>query len=128
MENDKYKTLYRVAVALAVVAMLLLVWVVGAVGIIGSSGNRANMLFFVPIVIGLVTALSVRLRPEGMAIAAYVTALALIVVAVVAILLGMTTPASGAAEILGLTGFYAVLFAASGMLFRRASLARASTE
>ncbi len=67
---------YLAAVALALVAGFLLVWINAAVGIIGSEDNPANLIYAgVLAVAGLGAALA-RLRPAGMARAMVAAAIA----------------------------------------------------
>lgn len=112
---------YRTAVALAVAAAFILIWVNGAVGIIGSEDEAANLMYFGVLGIGIIGALIARFRPHGMAHAMFATALAQALVAVIALIAGLGYPWSGPLEILGLTGFFVALFAGSALLFRKAA-------
>jgi len=58
---------YKLGVALAVLAALLLVWINGAVGVIGDEGNPANLLFAGVILPALVGSVLARFRARGMA-------------------------------------------------------------
>jgi hypothetical protein len=63
-----------------------------------------------------------RLRPRGMALALLATAIAQLLVAVIALIAGLQdTEGASVAEILGLNGMYAALFGLSAWLFRRAA-------
>jgi hypothetical protein len=118
---------YRAAVGLAVAAALLLTWINLAVGIIGSEDNPANLMYlFVPAVV-LIGAIIVRFRPRGMTRAMLAAAALLVLIPVVALLSGRLRfgPAEappGAWGVLALNGFFAVLFVASALLFRRAGV------
>ena len=112
---------YRAAVGIAVVTALLLVWVNLAVGIIGNEGNPANLMYVGALAAGLIVALIARFQPRGMVRASFVTALALMLVAGIALLCGLGSPESGPIEIAALNGFFAALFVASALLFRKAA-------
>ena len=116
---------YRAAVGIACAATLLLVWVNAAVGIIGNEGNPANLMYFGVIAVGIISAFIARLEPRGMARALFVTALAQMLVPVIALIIWPPQITSwGAAGVVGvfvLNAFFATLFAGSALLFRRAS-------
>jgi hypothetical protein len=112
---------YRAAVAVALAAALLLVWVTGAVGIIGSEDNNANLMYFGVLAVGIVGAIVARLRPHEMARALFATALAQASVAVIALIFGLGLPWSPPLEILALNGFFVGLFVGSALLFRYAA-------
>ena len=110
---------YRAAVGVALAAAFILVWANLAVGIIGSEDNPANRMYHGVLAVGLVGAIVARFRPRGMAHALVATALAQVVVALVALAagLGFTGPA---------TLFFAGLWLTSAWLFRKAARARDS--
>ena len=112
---------YKLAVAIAVVAALLLAWLSLGVGIIGRDGDPANRMYFGVIALGVVGAILTRFRPRGMALALTATALAQAAVGLFAIVGGLGRPYSGALELLLLNGFFVVLFGGSAWLFRRAA-------
>ncbi len=119
-------TTYRLAAGLAAGAGLFLIWSNLAVGLIGSEADPANLLYLgVLAVLAVGTALA-RLRPLGMAWAMFATAAALGLVAVIALAFGLGGRASGPVEIVGVNGFFLVLFAASGALFRGAEAREAA--
>jgi hypothetical protein len=112
---------YRAAVAVALAAALLLVWVTGAVGIIGSEDNNANLMYFGVLAVGIVGAIVARLRPHEMARALFATALAQALVAVIALIFGLGSGnPPGVLGILILNGFFVGLFVGSALLFRNA--------
>ena len=115
---------YRAAVAVALAAALLLVWVTGAVGIIGSEDNNANLMYFGVLAVGIIGAIVARLRPHEMARALFATALAQASVAVIALIFGLGLPWSPPVEILALNGFFVALFVGSALLFRHAARER----
>lgn len=110
-------TIYRLAIGLSIFTMLLLVWLSLGVGIIGADGDPANLMYFGILVIGLVGSVIVKLQPLGMARTLFVMALVQALMAVIASILGLGKPYSGAAEILLLNGFFVAMFGISGWLF-----------
>ncbi|MES2694450.1 MAG: hypothetical protein V4773_13325 [Verrucomicrobiota bacterium] len=116
-------TAYRLAVGVALVAVLLLVWINAAVGgILGD--DPANMMYFGVLLVGLVGALIARLEPHGMSRALFATAFAMVLVPAIALLIGTPAFANGAAAVFGLHAVFAALFAGSALFFRRASAHR----
>lgn len=101
---------YRAAVGLAVVASFLLIWINLAVGIIGDEDNLLNLMYGGVLAVALVGALVAHFRPAGMARAFVATAVAQVVVGVVALNAGYFT--------LVLEGFFAALWLISAALFR----------
>lgn len=112
-------TAYRVAVGVALAAAFVLLWANAAVGIIGSEDNPANLLAFGVIAVGAIGACIARFRPAGMARALLATALA-------QVLLGLIALLAGTANALAATGLFVALWLLSAWLFRRA--AQAQTE
>jgi hypothetical protein len=113
---------YRAAVGVAMAAALLLVWMNLAVGIIGNEENPANLMYVGVLVVGIIGTLVARFQPHGMARALFATALAQILVAVIALVTGLGS--SGPIwprDVLIATGFFAALWVGSSLLFRRAS-------
>ena len=116
------KTTYRYAVGLALFSALLLVWVNGAVGIIGSENNSINLWYFGVLGIGIIGALLSRFKSQGMSFAMFGMAFSIALIAGVALLRGAyQLPGSSVAEILGLNGFFIMLFVVSGLLFKHAA-------
>ena len=114
-------TPYRAAVAVALAAAFILIWINLAVGIIGTEDNPANLMYGGVLVVGIIGAVIARFRPDGMARALFAAALAQAVVAAIALIAGMQSPVSPAIEILGLNGFFAALWLGSAWLFRTAA-------
>lgn len=111
-------TPYRVALAIALATALFLVLGIGALGVIGAEGDRADMMFLGVLAIGIGGAIVARLRPQGMVWTMAATATATMAVGVIALVLGKhEAEHSSVAEILGLTGMYAALFATSAWRF-----------
>lgn len=121
-------TAYRVAIGLALLATFLLVWVNGAVGIIGSENNDANLMYGGVLVVAFVGAVLARFHPQGMARAMFATALALVIVAMIAVVAGLGEPWSNSQEIILLNGFFIALFVGSGFLFREAATGAVEQE
>jgi hypothetical protein len=117
--------MYRLALAVALVAAALLVWLSIGVGIIGKDGDPANVMYFGVLAVGVVGALVARFRPRGMARALVATALAQATVAAIALVAGLGRPWSGPLELMLLNGFFVAAFLGSAYLFQRA--ARRST-
>ncbi len=115
---------YRFAIAVALVAALMLVWLSLGVGIIGRDGDPANFMYLGVLAIGLFGAALSRLRPHGMSLTLFAMALAQALVAVIALTARLGLPWSGPAEIIALNAFFVALFVGAGYLFRRASLPR----
>ncbi len=120
---------YRTAVGIAIGTAFVLVWVNGAVGIIGNESNDANMMYFGVLGVGIIGALIARFKPLGMARVLYATALAQVLVAVIALIAGFgSTGPIWPRDILVLTGFFATLWLISGWLFRKAARQQLTTS
>lgn len=111
-------TAYRAGIGVAIGAAFLLVWINAAVGI---TDSNADGMYIVVIAIGVVGALVARFRPDGMARAMLATAIATAAVGVIALTAGMIPTYNSAFEILGLNGFFVVLWVGSALLFREAA-------
>ena len=112
---------YKLAVGLALTGAFLLFWINGAVGIIGSEDNLANLMYVGVFVVGIIGAVIARFQPEGMARALFATALAQALVAAITLIAGLGLPASPPMEIIGINGFFVMLFVGSAALFRHAA-------
>ena len=116
------KTTYRYAVGLALFSALLLIWVNGAVGIIGSENNPINLSYFGVIAVGITGAVVARFKSKEMTLALFAMAFTMAMIAGIALLRGAyQLPGSSVIEILGVNGFFIMLFLVSGMLFKRAA-------
>ena len=80
-------TAYKIAVGVAVLTILILVWINLAVGIIGTEDNPANLLYLGVVTIGIVGALISRLGAKGMSNTLFVMALAQLLVPIIAMLI-----------------------------------------
>lgn len=114
----------RLAVAVALGAALLLVWLNLAVGLIGDETNPANLMYVGVLAIGVVGAIAARLEPSGMAIALSATALAQALVGAIAIAMSRGAADREITAIVILNGFFVALFIGSAWLFRRAAQGR----
>ncbi|SIN91881.1 hypothetical protein [Chitinophaga niabensis] len=112
---------YRFAVGLALAAVLLLVWMNAAVGgILGD--NPANMMYFGVLLVGCIGAAIAGLKPEGMSRALFATAFAMLIVPAIALIIGTPAFDNGVVAVFGLHAVFALLFAGSAMLFRKAAV------
>lgn len=118
-------TTYRVAVELAVVGSLMLIWFNGAAGIIGDGDNGSNLMYLVVLAIGFLSGIIVRFEPRGLTRVLFVMAVGIAFVPVAMFFLNRPeldkTP--GIIGVFTLNMFFAGLFVVAGLLFRRASLA-----
>ena len=106
---------------MAVVTALILIWGNLAVGLIGSEDNPANLMYGGVLTVGIIGAVLARLQPYGMARALFATALAQLLVTVIALIAGMYRyPGSSVTEIVNLNIFFVALWVGSALLFRRA--------
>ena len=116
---------YRAAVGVALVTAMLLVWINLAVGIIGSEDNPANKMYLGVLAILILGALIVRFQPQGMARVLFATALAQVVVLVIALIIWKPELTSTEAlldvlRVMGVNAFFVVMWVGSGLLFQRA--------
>ncbi|HEX8327070.1 MAG TPA: hypothetical protein VF629_05985 [Hymenobacter sp.] len=119
-------TVYRVAVGVAVLAGLLLVWANAAVGLVGSEDNPANLLYAGVLAVALMGAIVARFRPLGMSRAMFGAAIAYVLVTVVALFVWTPTGVGAEPSVprineLAANGAFAALWAFAGWLFQRAA-------
>ncbi len=121
---------YRAAIAVALAAAFILIWVNLAVGLIGDEGNPANLMYVGVLAVGIIGAIITRGQPPGMARTLSVMAFAQALVPVIALLFLKIAPISGPAGliILVLNIGFIILFVGSALLFRRASGPRRPAE
>ena len=104
---------------LAVATALVLTW---ANFVLAVDESLANFTYFGVVVVGLVGAAIARLRARGMALALVATAIAQVLVPLIALVFWKTSVAPGAAvPVIGLNGMFIVLFVISALLFRSAA-------
>jgi hypothetical protein len=108
---------YRAAVAIALAAGFILIWINLAVGVIGTENNPANLIYGGVLGIGIVGAVIARLQPYGMARAMMAAALAQTAVAMIAVIAGMGYPESPPLEIIGVNALFIGLWLLSAWLF-----------
>jgi hypothetical protein len=120
MASKSDNAAYRLAVGIAVVSALLLVWVNAAVGMIGDD-NPANVMYVGVIAVGIMGASNTRLQLHGMARTLCVMAMAQMVVPVMALILWKTDFAPGVVGVFALNGVFAALWLLSAWLFRKAA-------
>ena len=124
MKSDA-RSAYRLALGAAVATPFLLLWIIGAVGLIGVEGDPFDRIYGGVIAVGVIGALIARFRPRGMARVMVAAAFAQALVAVIALIIGKQhSPVSSVIEILGLNGFFVVLWLVSARLFVRAARLR----
>lgn len=111
---------YRFAVALALATVFLLAWMNAAVGgILGD--NPANMMYFGVLLVGCTGALIAQLQPQGMSGALFAMAFAIVLIPAIAWIIDTPAFANGVPAVFGLHAIFALLFAGSAMLFRKAA-------
>jgi hypothetical protein len=110
---------YRFAAGAAILTSLLLVWVIGAVGLIGAEGDPFDLAYGGVLAVALLGSTIAGLKSPGMMRAMFATALAQVLVVVVALIVGKQhSEASSVGEIVGANGFFIVLWVWSALLFR----------
>ena len=129
-------TAYRVATGIAVAAALVPFWMNAAVGILGD--GPVNLMYLGVLTVGFVGALIARFQPRGMALALFATAVAQMLVPVIALVIWkagwqdlLIDPNSpnppfdpGIAPVFGLNAVLAMLWVVSAWLFRKAARGR----
>lgn len=115
------KSTYGWAIAAALAAVLMLIWLSLGIGIIGADGDRANRMYFGVIALGLIGAFIARFQAHGMSRVLIVMALAQALIAVIAIVSKLGYPFSGPLKLFLLNGFFIALFVGAAWLFRRAA-------
>jgi len=118
-------TYYRLAVVVALGALLFLVLGIGALGIIGD--GRDDQVYVSVLAVAVIGSAVARLRPRGMALTLLATAFAQVLVSATALLAGLHDNGASVFDVLGLTGMYAGLFCTAAWLFWGAAEQR-STE
>lgn len=113
---------YRLGMAIAILASLLLVWGNLAVGVIGAESHPVNLLYFaVPAAAFTVAAIG-GFRARGMVRALLTAALAQVLVTLTAFATGWGDSRVEPLEVVLVNGFFIVLYgAAAGMFWRSAN-------
>ena len=117
---------YRIAVGIACAAALLLLWVNAAAGIIGD--GPVNLMYFGVVAVLIIGAFLARLQPRQMALAPFATAIAQLLVPVIALVIFNPPFDPGIAPVFALNACFAMAFAGSALLFRRAARSKTQGE
>lgn len=113
---------YRWATGIAVATGFFLVWTNLAVGLIGREDNPANMMFVGVLAIPLLGAFGTSLRAGGMVHVLRATALAQLIVGVVALTGNLGADGAGwPRDVIGLTAVFTILWLVAAVLFGRAA-------
>ncbi len=114
---------YKTAVGIAVISGFLLIWLNLAVGIIGSENNPVNLIYFGVLAIGIIGAVVSHLRPIGMSLTMFATAIALILVPVIVLIFWSSSlgESPGIVGVFGVNAFFSALFVTSALLFKSAA-------
>lgn len=122
-------TAYKAAVGIALFTGLFLIWSNLAVGIIGSEDNTFNLIYFGIPLIGIIGAIIVRFKAEGLAKTMFTLCFAHMLVTVIALITGMhQVPDSSVMKVLIVNAFFIFLFGVSALLFRYAALPEATNN
>lgn len=113
---------YRMAVGLAVLTGLALVWGNAAVGIIGED-EWPNLLYLGVILLGFIGAAVSRFKPRGLSRTMFAMAVAVLLVPTIVLFVArpLIEETPGIVGVFALSSIFALLFAGSALLFRRAS-------
>ena len=112
---------YRAGAGIAVGTAFVLLLGNLAVGFIGSEDHPANLMYLGVLLIGIIGAALARFEPQGMARTLLAMALAQFVVPLIALSIWRPEFSPGVLKVLGLNTVFALLFAASALLFQRAA-------
>ena len=116
MQRD---TAYGLALALALVAAFLIVFMNAAAGLLGiEDDDPANLLYVGVLAIGFFGGIIARFQPRGLARAMFATAVAQALVGAFALTYPNT---AGPLQIVLLHSLFVALFAGSGLVFRYAA-------
>lgn len=114
----------RVAAVAAVGSTLFMTWVNLAVGLVGRENHPANALYLGVLAIGVLGALAANFQPRGLTRTFWAMAAAQLAVPALALLVWQVEPVIPVARVIGANAFFALLFAVTALLFRRAARAR----
>ena len=116
---------YHIAFNGGFLGILLLGWVSGAVGIIGSENQPVNLMYWAVPTILLIGSLISRMKPRGMAYALFAAAAVQFLVPVVALIISpeVSWGNAGVIGVFVVNSIFALIFAVSAMLFRKATAA-----
>lgn len=112
---------YRIAVGIAVLASLLLLWMNAAVGLIGSEDNPVNLMFLSVPAVGMLGTLLSKFRPRGMMLTAFAMAAVQFAIPVIAMVINRPEFSLGVVQVLLLNSCFVMAFLFSSLLFRRSA-------
>jgi cell division protein FtsL len=119
---------HKAAIVMALGSTFLMIWANLAVGLIGSGPNPGNLMYLGVIAVGFIGTFFSRFTPAGMERTLYAMALAVVLLAIIALATNMQQYAgSSVVEIIGVNGFFTVLFGISGLLFRYVALGKSQS-
>lgn len=114
---------YKVAIGAALGSTFLMIWSNLAVGLIGGGPHWGNFMYMGVIAVGIIGTILSRFTPAGMERAMYAMAFSFVLIAGIALSANMQEyPQSSVVEIIGVNGFFALLFSVAGLLFRYVAL------
>lgn len=119
---------YRLAIGIAFMAGVLLIWINLAVGIIGEPDDHANLMYVGILAIGVIGAIVGRFQPGAMARTMFAMAGAQVLVASITLLARLGMPPGEPKWVLMGNGLFFALFAGSALLFRRAQTHKIETN
>lgn len=112
---------YRLGMAIAILALLLLVWGNLAVGVIGAEGNPVNLFYFAVPAAAFTVAAIAGFRARGMALALLTAALVQALVTLTSFATGWGNPWDKPLEVMLVNGFFIALYGVAAGMFRRSS-------
>ena len=113
---------FKLAVAIGVGTTLFMTWVNLAVGIIGSEDNAVNLMYFGVPLVALVGAFIAKFKPFALSRAMFATALYTFIIPFIALAINRPDISPGVFAVIGLNSVFALMFVASGLLFKKASI------
>lgn len=115
--------IYRIALALALGTVFIMIWANLAVGLIGSEDESVNWIYIGLLAMGLIGAIIARFSARGMAITMGVMAFGQLLIIIIALMAGWQhLPHSSVADIFQVNGFFFVLWVLAAWLFWQARL------
>jgi hypothetical protein len=119
---------HKAAIVMALGSTFLMIWANLAVGLISSGPNPGNLMYLGVIAVGFIGTFFSRFTPAGMERTLYAMALAVVLLAIIALATNMQQyPGSSVTVIIGVNGFFTVLFGISGLLFRYVALVKSQS-
>jgi hypothetical protein len=114
---------YKIAISFALGSTFLMVWSNLAVGLIGGGAHWGNFMYMGVLAVGIIGTILSRLTPGGIEWTMYGMSFTFVLIAAIALFANMQEyPGSSVLEIIGVNGFFALLYAVSGLLFRFVAL------